>query len=138
MLPIPFYPPAGYRVRILALRGDLVAWIKSLPGDPPTPLESGAGVLMGFQTTSMGGTQECDYCASGCLLYLQDAVVEKEPKTRLPYDKQINILLDSDNMLNLKIASWLNTTGKPIHLEATYDTIMFRYEPIQGEQTDAK
>jgi hypothetical protein len=56
----------------------------------------------------------------------------------LPYDKQINILLDSDNMLNLKIASWLNTTGKPIHLEATYDTIMFRYEPIQGEQTDAK
>src|ERR1035441_2695785 len=28
--------------------------------------------------------------------------------------------LDADNILNLKLPSWLNTTGKPIHLEGTY------------------
>src|SRR5438445_5596764 len=65
LLPIRFHPPAGYRVRVLSLRGDLVAWIKSLPGDPPTPAESAAGVLAGFETPSMGGSPECDYCAQG-------------------------------------------------------------------------
>jgi hypothetical protein len=96
VLPILFHPPTGHRVRILALRGDLTAWIKSLPGDPPTQPEAIAGVLLGFQTTSSGGAKECEYCAS-------------------------------DNLLNLKLASWLNTTGKPIHLEGTY-TITFVFE----------
>jgi hypothetical protein len=127
VLPIAFHPPAGYRVRILELKGDLVAWIKSLPGDPPTPLESAAGVLMGFQTTSSGATTACDYCASDCPLYVQDAVTEKQPKTRAPFDYGVDLLLDTDNLLNLKVAAWLNTTGKPIHLEGTY-TITFVYE----------
>jgi hypothetical protein len=134
VLPIQFHPPAGYRVRIFALKGDLVAWIKSLPGDPPTPLESGAGVLLGFQTTSSAGAGECEYCASGCPLYIQDSVMEKAPKTRAPFDySHVDLLLDADNILNLKLASWLNTTGKPIHIEGTY-TIEFVFEDERGKQ----
>ena len=130
VMPLQFFPPAGYRVRILGLRGDAIAWIKSLPGDPATPLESAAGILVGFQTTSSSGSAHCDYCADGCPLYLQDSVTEKTPKTRTPfvYDN-LNMLLDPDNKLQLKVASFLNTTGKPIHIEATY-TVIYRFEPV--------
>ena len=131
VLPITFHPPAGQSVRILSIRGDVTAWIKTLPGDPITPLESAAGVLGGFQTTSsMNGllTSDCTYCQGGTPLYVQGAMGEKQPTTRVPFDyENINTLLDSDNILNAKIASWLNTTGKPIHTEITY-TIQFRYE----------
>lgn len=141
VLPITFHPPAGYRVRILALRGDLVAWIKTMAGDPPTPLESASGVLASFQTTSSlnasaGGSgaeasTQCDYCCDGAPLYIQDFVSEKQPKTRAPYNYTgVTLLLDADNVLNAKIASWLNSTTKPIHVELTY-TIQFRYEHIQ-------
>jgi hypothetical protein len=130
-LPIKFRPPAGYKVRILSLRGDVVAWIKSLPGDPPTPAESAAGVLGGFQTTSSlasSGSVYCDFCSDGAPLYIQDSVTEKQPKTRAPFNyTDVGMLLDDDNVLVAKIASWLNTTGKPIHIELTY-TIQFQYE----------
>jgi hypothetical protein len=131
VLPITFNPPAGYRVRILALRGDVTAWIKTLPGDPTTPPESVSGVLGGFQTTSGlngGTTPQCDYCAGGTPLYVQGAVGERQPTTRIPFDyDNVGTLLDSDNVLNAKIASFLNTTGKPIHTEISY-TLVFRYE----------
>jgi hypothetical protein len=131
LLPVVFHPPAGYRVRILALRGDLVGWIKTLPGDPATPLESAVGILGGFQTSSSltaGYSPLCAYCVEGCPLYIQDALTEKQPKTRAPFDyNNLNLLLDSDNTLHVKIAAYLNTTGKPAHLEITY-TIQFRYE----------
>src|ERR1051326_8289021 len=54
-------PPPGYRVRITRLRGDFIAWIKSLPGDPPTPLESTAGVLLGYQSSDPQGSIGCDW-----------------------------------------------------------------------------
>ena len=128
VLPIKFRPPAGYRVKILTLRGDVIAWIKSLPGDPPTPAESAAGILAGFQTTSSAGSVHCDFCADGTPLYVQDSVTEKQPKTRAPFNyTDVGTYLDDDNILNAKIASWLNTTNKPIHIELTY-TIQFTYE----------
>jgi len=136
VLPIQFRPPPGYRVRILSLRGDLIAWIKTLPGDPPTPAESSAGVLGGFQTTSSlaeENSKECDSCADGCPLYIQDAVTEKQPKTRAAFNYQeVGLMLDADNVLNVKVADWLNTTGKPVHIEMTY-TIQFRYEAVGGD-----
>jgi hypothetical protein len=39
----------------------------------------------------------------------------------------LGTLLDADNILNAKIAAWLNTTNKPVHIEISY-TIQFRYE----------
>jgi hypothetical protein len=149
VLPIRFYPPAGYRVRILELHGDLLAWIKSLPGDPPTPLESISGVLLGFETSAafaeglsqaartqvivrraarMNQSRSCDFCSDGTPLYVQDAVGEKDPLRRTPYDRtSVNILLGVDNTLTLVLAAWLNTTGKPIHLEGTY-TVVYQFE----------
>jgi hypothetical protein len=128
ILPVTFKPPAGYRVRILSIRGDVVSWIKTVPGGPPTPPESAAGVLGAFQTPSASGSAQCDWCADGCLLYVQGAVTEKQPAGRVPFNYvRVDALLDSDNVLNAKMAAWLNNTEKPIHIEITY-TIQFRYE----------
>jgi hypothetical protein len=127
---IHFHPPTGYRVRVLALRGDLTAWIKTLDGDPATRAESGAGVLAGFQTTSgLNGDSEpsCDLCQSGTPLYIQDWVTDRQPGARAAFSYTgIDTLLDADNTLQAKVAEWLNTTGKPIHLELTY-TIQYRF-----------
>jgi len=121
-----FYPPAGYRVRILSFRGDLIAWIKSLPGDPPTPPESAAGILLGFQSTWVAGA-DCDYCSAGVPLYIQGSVTQAQPNTREPFDyEDVGLILGADNILQVKLAEYLNTTGKPIHLEATY-VVRFEY-----------
>lgn len=128
VFPITFKPPSGYSVRILSLRGDVVSWIKSLPGNSATPLESTAGVLAGFQLPQVEGSQHCDYCADGCPLYVQDAVTEKQPKARTPFSyDDVGEILGPDNKILVKLAAWLNTTGKPVHTEVTY-TIRFRYE----------
>jgi hypothetical protein len=128
VMPIKFNPPAGYHVRILRLRGDLVAWIKLLPGEQAEQ-NSTAGTLLGFSTTAPGGSVQCDYCADNTSLYVQDAVTAQQPKARTPFDYDgVDQVLEHDNILNVVIAEWLNTTGKPIHLEATY-TIKFVYEP---------
>jgi hypothetical protein len=128
VLPIQFHPPAGYRVRVLTVRGDVVAAIKSLPGDAPTPAESWAGVLGGFTTTSSGQSAQCDYCSDGCLLYVQGIVSQLQLATRIPFNyRDVGMLLDTDNVLHAKVASFLNTTGKPIHIELTYQ-VWVRYE----------
>jgi hypothetical protein len=127
ILPIKFKPPTGYRVRILSLQGDLTAQIKTLPGDPPAPRDSSAGVLLGFSTTSPEGSVQCDWCADNTMLYVQDYVNERSPKTRAPFRTEPGVVLEPDNVLLLKLASWLNTTEHPIHVEGTY-TIRFRYE----------
>ncbi len=127
-LPIQFNPPAGYRVRILKLRGDLTAWPRVLEGEDPVPADRYAGVLLGFSTSSSAGAVECDYCAAGCMLYVQDAIHGGDAK-RTPFDYDFTserVLLDPDNLLNLKLAEFLNTTGYPIHLEGTY-TITFEW-----------
>jgi hypothetical protein len=126
VLPIVFRPPAGYRVLILRLRGDLVSWPRVLPGEPPVAPGQYAGVLAGFQSTAADGSCRCDWCADNTMLYVQDAVAERP--SRAPFDyAQVNFLLGPDHTLLLKIASWLNTTGRPIHIEATY-TVVYRFE----------
>ncbi len=123
VLPIQFQVPAGYRVRIVALRGDLVAWIKTLPGDPLAPAGSAAGVLGGFQTTSsLAGTAvpACLPCAAGNPLYVQAVVTERQPGARAGFNYDgIGLVLDGDNVLHAKIAVWLDTAG-PVHVELTY------------------
>jgi len=125
--PIVFHPPAGSRVRILGLSGDLIAWIKTIDGRGPAP-NSAAGVLGGFLTSSSGTDPNCDNCSSGCGLYVQDSITPMAPKTRLSFDYQdVNLLLDADNTLHARLAEFLNTTGAPIHLELTY-RIRYLYE----------
>jgi hypothetical protein len=139
---VTFRPPAGYAVRVVSIHGDLVSWIKSLPGDPATPAESTAGVLLGLQSTPRASTTgRCDWCSDverpahpavqgTTMLYIQDAVAQLQPKSRAQYDRMVNQLLEPDNKLLVTVASWLNTTGKPVHIEPTF-TVVYRWEEIQ-------
>jgi hypothetical protein len=119
--------PAGYRVRILRLRGDLVAWPKTLPGEAPVERGQYAGVLLGFQTSAKDGSARCDPCADGTMLYIQHAM-GADP-VRAPFNTRVQEggLLEPDGKLLVKVAAWLNTTGRPIHLEPTF-TVVYQFE----------
>jgi hypothetical protein len=135
-LPIQFYPPAGYRVEILEIHGDLIAAPK-----PPAGQSVAAGsygyVLVGFSTSALigypGPGVPCNYCATGAMIYLQGGLSDQP--LRIPFDRVFRrpVSLESDNILNLKLASFLNTTGFPIHTEATY-TIWARYVPTTASR----
>ncbi len=120
-----FRPPAGYRVRVLRLWGDLVAWPMVLPGERPVAPGQYAGVLVGFQTTARDGSDRCWPCADNTLLYLQGAM-HAEP-VRIPFDQRVSTLLEADNILAVKVADWLNTLGRPVHMEVTY-RVTYRFE----------
>lgn len=128
---LTFTPPAGYRVHVLELHGDLVAWPKILPGDPPLAPGLVSGVLLGFQTSAPGASVRCDLCADNTMIYLQGGVGggPAAPPLRLAYDRDVsaNGLLQPDNVLKIVVASWLNATGKPIHIEPTFNVI-YRFE----------
>jgi hypothetical protein len=122
---VQFNPPAGYRTRILRIRGDLVAYPKILAGDSPIETWQSAGVLVSYHTTApdAGG---CSPCSGNTLIYYQ-GVLFGASRERIPYDVQMDQLLESDNKLIVKVAEWLNTYEKPIHIEPTF-TIEYRYE----------
>ncbi len=129
-LPIRFSPPAGYRVRILKLRGDLIAWPKVLDGQPAVSPSAYAGVLLGFSTTGAEGSTKCDFCADNTPLYVQGAI-HGGAAIRVPYSydyRDERVILGDDNVLVLKLASFLSTIPYPLHLEGTY-TISFEFEP---------
>jgi hypothetical protein len=121
---ITFAPPAGYRVRILRASGDLVAWPQVLDGVPVKPGRY-AGVLLGLSTTAQEGSVRGDWLADNCFLYVQ-AGLDATP-VRAAFDRKTDALLEPDHKLALKVASWLNTTERKIHIEPTL-TIVYRFE----------
>jgi hypothetical protein len=123
--PIQFNPPEGYRVRVLEISGDLIAWPRVLPGETAVQPGAYAGVLVGFQTTAPEGSERCSPCADNTPVYLQ-AGLDGRP-SRIAYARKVNMLLEQDNRLIVKVAAWLNTTGKPIHIEPTF-TLKYRWE----------
>ena len=128
---LQFFPPAGYRVRILSIDGDLVAFPKVLPGGDPVPDGTYAGVLLGFQVNGPATEPWCDYCAGSTMIYVQSAL-DSHPVTRAFSRKTaIDGLLASDHILYIKVASWLNTFGVPVHLEPTFD-VQYQFEPDAG------
>lgn len=126
-LPITFHVPPGHRVRLLALRGDLIAWPKVMDAEEPVKPGAAAGVLAGFSTSQQGGSRFCDYCADHTPLYVQGAVSDQPVRIAFDYDlRHEQVYLDSDKLW-LKLAEYLNNTGHAIHMEATY-TIVFSFE----------
>ena len=123
---ITFSPPPGFRVHVSRIRGDLVAWVRSSSASALTPPGSTAGVLLAFHDSGPDGSTRCDWCADNTPVYIQDAVTAEQPKTRAPFDAVLDWVLPADNKLIVKMASWLNDTGKPVHVEATY-TLTFRF-----------
>jgi len=126
-----FKPPAGYRVRILRLRGDLISWPRVLKGEAPVAAGSYAGVLLSFHSTGSGDSERCDYCADNHMVYVQDALSDKPVRTPYDMDTTIGGVLSADHKLNITIAGWLNTTGYPLHIEPTF-TVEYRFEPGEG------
>jgi hypothetical protein len=127
LFPIPFAPPSGQQVKIESIKGNLIAGIKTLAGDPVTPPESMAYVLIGFELPSYSPTPNCSYCYLDVPLYLQGTLSEKQPGVTIPFNyDHVGQLLGTDNVLQVKLAEFLNNTGKPIHLEGTW-TIRYKY-----------
>lgn len=125
---VVFHPPAGFRVRILRLRGDLAAAVKVLPGDTPVLDGQVAWELVGVQSTAAPGSTRCDPCADNTMLYHQMAV-DAHPG-RLSFDEDVSAggLLEADNTLVVVVAVFLNTTGKPVHMEPTFSGVVYQYE----------
>lgn len=113
--------PAGCRVRVLRVYGDLLAWPLGV-----VPVGTAAGVLMGLQTTAAGGpSASVDWGADSIFLYVQHAT--KGEVARIPLSEYVDALLERDHQFVVKLAVWLNDTGKKIHVEPTL-TVIFRYE----------
>jgi hypothetical protein len=126
--PVTFHPPAGYRVRILSIsKGDLIAWPKMLPGDAPIAPGMVAGVLLGLSTTAPEGSTRCTPCADNTMLYIQAVTGAEGVRAPLPPGPiEAGGLLEADNTLIVKVASYLNTTGKALHIEPTF-TITYEF-----------
>ena len=109
---VPFFPPDGKMVRIEQITGDLVAW--PLGQRPPGKY---AGVLL-----SLGRTQQylppwCSFCNANTFLYIQMPVF----LGRAPFSHyNLGFLLGPDNIMEVKVASWLNQLNAEIHIEPTF------------------
>ena len=130
---LEFKPPAGYRVRILRMYGNVNVTPK-VP-DPETqqlPAGSRASYLHGFQTTAPEGSTRMVPAASNTLTYYQGDVSEKVDKDHLEFNVDVSAggLLEKDNKLYSKFATFLNTMGVALHLEVSWVTIYeFRKMP---------
>jgi hypothetical protein len=123
---LAFKPPLGCRVEILRIAGDFLAW-------PLGAVQEGtqAGVLVSFARSDSGGSRwtDAEEAADGCFLYVQ-AATDGHP-ARAAFDQRVvDGMLDTDNQLQVKMADWLNNTGRAIHMEVTF-TVHFRF--INGE-----
>lgn len=123
---ITFTPPAGCAVEVQRIFGDLVAW-------PIGRVEEGkfAGVLLGLQTREPEGSVRGDWLADNTFLYIQDAV-SQEPR-RAPFNYSLSVRLPTDNKLVVKVAVWLNDTGRTIHIEPTF-TLGYRFVDQVGNR----
>lgn len=117
-----FTPPTGWRVRIVRVYGDVVSWPLG-----PQPDGTHAGVLFGLQTTAPDGSRGADLAGDNCMLYLQDVVVGGRSRIGFDHNVEVGGLLEKDNTLLLKVASWLNTTNLTIHMEPSL-VIVYRWE----------
>lgn len=129
---LTFAPPTGYRVRILGIHGDFIAW--------PTDGANGAaavqpgrcsGILVSAFNTDDGGSVRADWMADNTLMYAQSATCG--PAMRGDFSADLlgvqNARLAEDNRLLWKMASWLNDTDRMIHIEVTFSNLIYQFEP---------
>lgn len=128
---IQFVPPAGYRTRILRVYGDLVFWPRGTPaidaGDKV--IGNAVGVLLGLSTTAPDGSSKVKGAGASdnCFLYIQDASKGQERRAPFDFDTHIGGLLESDNVMVVKVAVWLNSLGLAIHIEPTA-VVVYQFE----------
>lgn len=102
--------PAGCRVHISHVSGDLVAWFRNAT-------DKKAGALYGLQSTAPEGSTHASPAADNCFVYVQSPVGNEG--ARIGLNDPVTFKLEADNKLYVKVASWLNETEQPMHLEAT-------------------
>jgi hypothetical protein len=119
---ITFRPPVGYRVRILWVRGDFLVWPVG-----KVPEGTCAGALLGLQTTAPEGSDRADLAADNTFLYLQLATNGKPERAAYNHTVWEGGLLQSDHVLIVKLAVWLNDTGRRIHMEPSF-VVVYQFE----------
>ena len=137
---LTFSPPENCLVEVLKVRGDLVAWPMFTDGvveravDTKRPLNKVAGTLLSIAKTGPEGSKWCDLAEDKTFIYLQ-LPVHKRPE-RATFSEDIpNGLLNPDHKLDFKLAVWLNATGVPIHLEATW-TVHYKFVEVEDGRRD--
>lgn len=132
MKPITFHAPAGYRVRVLRVYGDFVMWPRgSVRQDPKdNVIGKAVGALFGLKTSAADGSVmvEGAGASDNCFLYVQTASKGETQRASFDFDTHVGGLLEADGVIQVIVATWLNSTGLAIHLEPTI-TVIYQLEP---------
>lgn len=124
-----FSPPAGYRVRILRVYGDLIGFPKSGMPDAGTSCEIG----WGLKSTAPDGSGRVSTGYDNSFVWLQHVVMSTSPSCRAGFDFEVGTggLLEADHQLVSQTFVALNTTGLTIHMEPTF-TMVYQFETAAG------
>src|SRR5579872_5760860 len=92
--PVVFNPPAGYRVRILKLEGNYMAWARQAyaPGNH-------VGTSWGILTTAPGGSSRVNFAADNCFVWLEYGLSNGEVNQPFVIDTRAGGLLEPDNSM---------------------------------------
>jgi hypothetical protein len=124
--PLRFTPPAGYRVRILAIHGDFIAWPKAGTIPPGTSAEAGWGI----KTTAPDGTTAAAYGYDNTAVWVQCGLTAALDNCARAYDREFpgGFDLGPDNTLISQAFIAINTSGVTVHMEPTF-TIRYQFIP---------
>lgn len=122
--PIVFSPPAGYRVRILGVHGDFVAWPKEGAIVPGTSAEAG----WGLKTTAPDGTAVANVGFDNTAVWVQCGITAAHDDCTRSYDRDFpeGFDLGPDNTLISQTFVAINTSGRMVHMEPTF-TIKYSF-----------
>ena len=114
--------PAGCRVELVKMTGDFIGYALGA-----VPAGTQAGVLIGVSRSGAGlaGSHFADFAADGVYVYRQ-ATVDSQSARLAINDTFVDSVLNEDNVVWFKIASWLNNTGLTIHMEVSF-VLQFHY-----------
>jgi hypothetical protein len=123
--PVVFYPPAGYRVRILELVGNYMAWARGVyePGNH-------VGTSWGILTTAARGSSRVPLAADDCFAWLQYGLSNGEINQPFTLDTHVGGLLEADNTMQVVLAVYLNDQPISVHQETTF-IAKYQFEPVQ-------
>ena len=125
-------PPAGSRIRILRIVGDLTARWRTLGQPRPEGLYT--GVLAAIHKPETGGSKFADWAAEGHFVYVQGNIGETGV-VRVPFDQSFDpsdpeAVLETP-MLVFKFAKYLDETPFSTHAEITFSQIDFCVQVTQ-------
>lgn len=122
-----FTPPAGYRVRVLRIYGDFIAFPKAgVPGSGKS-----CEVGWGLKSTATDGSTRLSTGYDNSFVWLQNAITAPAPSCRAAFDHVVETggLLEADNKMISQTFVALNTTGLTIHMEPTF-TVVYQFETV--------